>query len=222
MRLPAAILATSLCLCLSAAAGTDTPRPTGVIRGTVVDEHGVPVEKAVVRVTPVGRPLLYVLPWAETDAQGHFAIRNLDWGKWSTSASKPSEGYPDLPSDLYKKGGKFPVVVLSPASPAAEVQIQFAPKAGILTGRVSDSVTGAPIQAGFEFRRHGSSRFELGMGEPSNYRVFLPASETMDMEVSAPGYQTAYFPALNLSSGEKQKLDIELQPATDGDREGGL
>ncbi|MDE3136467.1 MAG: carboxypeptidase regulatory-like domain-containing protein [Acidobacteriota bacterium] len=178
----------------------------------MVDEHGVPVEKAVVRVTPVGKALGYVLPWAETDAQGRFAIRKLDWGTWSTSASKPSEGYPDLPSVLYEKGGKLPMVVLSASSPAAEVEIQFAPKAGILTGRVSDSVTGAPIQADFEFRRHGSSRFEFGMGQPSNYRVFLPASETMDMKVSAPGYQTAYFPALNLSSGEEQKFDIELQP----------
>jgi len=213
MRTPAAIFAICLCLCLTAAARADTPKPTGVIRGTVVDEHGAPIEKAVVRVTPMGRSLGYELPWAETDAQGRFAIRNLDWGEYSTSAGKESEGYPEGSGSFYERGGKFPIVVLSPVSPETEVQIELAPKAGILTGRVSDSVTGAPIKAGFDFKRPGSSRLELITGQPSNYRVFLPASETMDVGVSARGYQTAYFPSLNLSSGQEEQLDIQLQPS---------
>ena len=213
MRIPAAIFAACLCLCLTAAARTDTPKPTGVIRGTVVDEHGVPVEKAVVRVTPMGRPLAYMSPWAETDAQGRFAIRNLDWGQYASFAGKESEGYPEGPFSFYQSGGKFPMIILSPASPEAEVQIQFAPKAGILTGRVSDSVTGAPIKAAFDLSQADTPNSFISMGEPSSYRILLPASETIDIAVSAPGYQTAHFPAFNLSSGERETLDIQLQPS---------
>lgn len=69
----------------------------GTISGTVLDRQGSAVAGATVTadyvcVTPcVNRRLL---DQTETDAQGRYRFKHLEYGRYSVSAEKPKENYP--------------------------------------------------------------------------------------------------------------------------------
>ncbi len=51
--------------------------------------------------TPADRPIMGIVPHADTDADGHFVIQRLRLGKFRVSASKEEEGYPELASNFH-------------------------------------------------------------------------------------------------------------------------
>ena len=57
----------------------------GEIEGTVIDDSGKLVAKAIVAIHPEGRPD-QVWPQAHTDERGHFALRDLPVGTYTLSA----------------------------------------------------------------------------------------------------------------------------------------
>ena len=151
---------------------------------------------------------------------GHFSIDQLDWGEYVVGARKDEDGYPYQLNRLYVTG-PLPRVTLSPQEPVAKVQIQFAWKAALLAGRVTDAATGTPLQASFKLSRKPDSPNENYLtGQFADYKVLLPPDTQIYIEVSADGYKTWYFAggsdpsrrsSLRLGPGETVNLNIALE-----------
>lgn len=188
----------------------------GAIGGLVLDEGSAPVVGANVSVDPVdGRAHGSLVRSVETDASGRFVLDRLSWGKYKVLAKKEDAGYPDLRWSLYSDD-MYPMAEIGPSSPKAAVCIQLGPRAGILTGLVSNARTGAPVGASFRLTRSASPRKWILSAAAPDYRVLLPSSTDVLLEVSAPGFKTWKFPStLNLQPGAEMHLDIALEPAED-------
>jgi hypothetical protein len=196
-------------------------RDKGTIDGTVTNELGKPVFKAKVHAELITkRPESTLYRFEETDENGHFSIDQLAWGEYVVGAMKKEDGYPYQLNRLYVTGS-MPRVTLTAQDPVATVQIQFAWKAALLRGRVTDATTGAPLQASFKLSRFPDSPSQNYLtGQFADYKVLLPPDTPIYIEVSAEGYKTWYFGAgsdaskrspLRLGPGETMNLNIALE-----------
>jgi hypothetical protein len=197
-------------------------RDKGVIEGTVTNEMGKPVFKAKVHADLIGaHPQSTLYRFEETDENGHFSIDQLGWGEYVVGAMKKEDRYPYQLNKLYVTSA-LPHVTLTPHEPVAKVQIQFAWKAALLAGRVTDATTGAPLQTTFTLSRQPDSSSETySTGQFADYKVLLPPDTAIYIEVSADGYKTWYFVGgaitsgrspLRLGPGETLNLNIALEP----------
>ena len=196
----------------------------GLIRGMVVDEEGVPVSGAKVHAEPtVRRAGSLFMRFVETDAAGRYVIDRLDWGTYRVFAMKEESGYPNMYWSLYSKDA-LPTATVGPSTPVADFKIQMGPKAGILSGSVTNALTGSPVNAGFKLIGVASPNQWISTSVPPDYGVLLPADTDILLEVSAPGYQTWYYGGasdiskrspLRLASGSRMHLDVLLEPAHD-------
>jgi hypothetical protein len=140
----------------------------GSIIGTVQDEAGNPVSGAKVRADPMDRPSGgSAVRDVQTDADGHFRIDHLDWGKYKLFAKKEESAYPDTYWSFYS-GDALLVATLSPLAPVADIRIPLGPKAGILKGIVRNSITGAPLSAGFKLSRVDDSNRWISTSVPAD------------------------------------------------------
>jgi hypothetical protein len=96
--------------------------------------------------------MIGVVPQNQTDLTGHFAIDRLSWGRYGISAAKEDEGYPAMLSEFFTRNHPAQEVTLGPDNPSATVPIRLGPKAGKLTGTVTDAVTSAPLSPCADFR----------------------------------------------------------------------
>lgn len=192
------------------------PQTDGTISGTVMDERGAPVAKAKVNADPTdGRPRASLVRSVETDENGHFLIDRLSWGSYRVFAQKEDAGYPNMNWSFYSDD-IYRTVEISANAPKTEVRIQLGPRGGILTGSIRNALTGAPLGATFKLARTTSPNKWISPGVASDYRVLLPSSTDVVLEVSAPGFKTWTFPSpLNLQPGAEMHLDIALEPVHD-------
>jgi len=213
----------ALCLRLSAtgrfASADENP---GVIQGVVAYENGNPAGGATVYAFPMDRALGAIIPRAMADENGNFVIRNLWLGKYALGGEKLSEDYLDMTNPFYGDD-KFETVILTSDRPAATVNTRLGSKAGILTGTVSDAVTGAPLNPCVEFRR--SKRPEIFLSGTglinAKYRALVPADTDVLIKVWYGGHKPWYYPGttniaqsrpINLGPSQEIKLEIRLQP----------
>lgn len=209
--------------CLALAGGVLAYQPQAVARisGAVLAEQGQPIAGAVVWADLLGNsPKALPIPHAETDKDGRFVINHLEWGAYKLRAMKEEDGYPNTHWSFYSNGSS-PTVRLTRESPAQQVTIALGPKAGALTGAISDLVTGKPLSGSVRMWRIKSPDNFFGTSVNSHYRVLLPPNVEVGVEVSAPGYQDWYYPGyadasqsapLSVGSGETVHLDIGLRP----------
>jgi hypothetical protein len=191
----------------------------GTISGTVVDENNVPLVLAKVNANPAdNRPTGSLIRYVETDSSGYFQIDRLLLGKYRVFAKKEDTGYPDVQWSFYSSD-LFPIVSITATNPAVELRIQLGPKGGLLMGSVTNAVSGAPVKAGFKLVRAGDTDKWISTSPPAEYRVLLPPSTDVFLEVSAPGYETWYYggpsdpsrrPPLHLKSGSQMRLDVPM------------
>lgn len=196
----------------------------GLIGGIVTYENGRPVRGATVYAVPLGRAIGAIIPHADSDETGHYAIRiSRSWfERFAVVAKKEDEDYPDLSKEFYSDG-KFQTVNLSASHPNATVIIRLGPKAGVLLGTVVDAVTKAPLSPCVEFRRLAEPfNFLSGSGlvHPT-YKLLVPPDTDILLNMYLDGYKTWYFPGtvekakqqpVRLRPGEKRAADIELAP----------
>jgi len=201
-----------VCGALSSAGSTPvaaTPGNAGTITGTVVDVQSRPVSGAKVYAEISGVALATALPWAETDATGQFAIRNLAWGSYR--AEKLNAGYPPTYLDLYGQG-RVPSVTISPGAPTTRVVVRLGPKAGVLRGQVVSGQTGEAIaNATFELRRVGHPTQSATIAAPSKFSVFVPARKTILVTVTAPGFGP-WHTRVHTRPGEVRMVTPRLPP----------
>jgi hypothetical protein len=199
---------------------TGQAHPDGRILAIVMNEGGNPIQQAKVWAQVANRPTIGALRFVETDADGRSEIDRLEFETFNVFAMKEDEGYPDIEFAFYGEGVPH-MVSLSPEQPAANVVLKLGPKAGVLTGSVTDKVTGKAIGAGFMLRRAKNPTNFLSRSGASNCRLPLPPETEITLEVSADGYETWFYAdpsdsskplPIRLSPGTEMHLDIQLQP----------
>jgi hypothetical protein len=214
-RLTVALIAVLFWTSLSSA------QDNGSIAGTVVGEGGKSVQGATVYAHPMDRPMAGIIPHATTDGSGSFTISMLDYGRYSVSAAKPDEGYPELYLAFYAGlRANLPVVRLYAKHQFASVVLRLGSKAGILKGTVADALTGKPLNANVEFRWALEPRnFLSGSGlTNAEFRILVPSNNPVTMVVSLEGYENWTYltdksqmkNAILLRPGEELHLDIRL------------
>jgi hypothetical protein len=67
------------------------------------------------------------------------------------------------------------------------VVVNLGPKAGILTGTISDALTGKPIPAGFDLAQVKDRTRWMRTSAAPNFRVLIPSSKEIEVKVSATG-----------------------------------
>jgi hypothetical protein len=185
-----------------------------------VDETGVPVVGAHVNADPAEtRPGRVAIRSSDTDAEGRFVVNRLAFGKYKVFAKKEEAGYRDMSWSFYSNE-VFPTVTLTPSAPAATLKIQVGRKSAVLTGSVTNAVTGAPINAGFKLARASSLEKWISTSMAPRYRVLLPPGTDVLVEVSAAGFKTwTLCSPLRLPAGAQMHLDIPLEPASHLEKE---
>jgi hypothetical protein len=194
---------------------------SGRIQGIVTYEDGKLVKGATVSAYPTDRPMNGIVPHADTDETGHFAIPRLWLGKFVVSAKKEDEDYPDTSSAFYSDG-KVEAVTLTSNHASATVTIRLGPKAGVLVGTVADAVTGAPLNPCVDLHRASdANNFLSGTGlVNAKYRLLVPSDREVIMKIWHEGYLAWYYPGANdnseakplrLKFGEEKTLHIRLQ-----------
>jgi len=163
-----------------------------------------------------------IIPHAATDETGHFAIPQLQLGKYAVAVEKLDADYPDMSKQFYSDG-KFETVFLSARHAAGDVTLRIGPKAGVLMGTVADAVAGSPLRACVELIRASEPNNFLsssGLIKP-NYRLLIPPNAGVLVKMWLDGYKPWYFPGtvdksesrpVHLKPGEVVTLDIRLQP----------
>lgn len=221
--LPFVVIVLSLCAQLAGIVVlANADADNGLIEGTVRYENDDPANGATVYASPMDHAIAGIVPHAKTDENGHFIIPHLFLGKYAVGAEKLNEEYLDTTKQFYSDG-KFDTVTLTSGHPLASVNIRLGPKAGILTGTVSDAVTGAPLDPCVEFRRaKNPGNFLSGTGlVNAQYRVLVPSDTDILMKVWYGGHKPWYYPGttdkaqsrpVNLKPGEETRLDIRLEP----------
>lgn len=225
MRIRTAI-PTLLSVALALVGSAAIAQPKGAISGTVVDQTGAPISRAMVRIDPAdGRPRVDLVRYVDTNREGEFLMDRLDWGKYRVFAMKESAGFPNMVWSFYSNN-VFPRVSISPKVPLAQIRLRLGAKAAILTGVVADATTGKPLNPGFKLIRAESPEEWLSVTQLAHYRVLIPSSTKVIFEVSAPGYETLFYggpkdPARHgpvyLEPDTVKRLDIKLRPKTQGE-----
>lgn len=196
----------------------------GLIYGIVTYQDRKPAKGATVYAAPLGRAIGAIIPHADSDETGYYAIRiPRSWfGKFAVAAKKEDEDYPDMTWQFYSDG-KFQTVTLSASHPEANVIIRLGPKAGVLKGTVADARSNESLSPCVEFRRAAEpNNFLSGSGlvKPT-YKLLIPADTDVLMQISLDGYRTWYFPGtidresqqpVRLKPGEIRTVDIRLVP----------
>jgi hypothetical protein len=191
----------------------------GSIEGTVTDEGGMAVSGATVYAFSIGRPTAAAIPTTETDPEGHYIFKRLDYGRYAVAAGKPAEGYPTpwyVPNCEHKKD---PEIELTDENQSAKLDLRFGKKAGVLVGTVTDADSGNPLDANVEFRCIvDTSQFVNGSGlTNARFRVLVPSNTPVSMTVSQTGYENWHFTRnravepLMLAPGETLTLEIKLK-----------
>jgi hypothetical protein len=197
---------------------------SGSVEGIVVGESGVPLSGAVAYARPVDRPMMGIVPHADTDETGHFVIRNLGFGLYSVFGAKEDEDYPGLTTGFY--GVKSQRVRVDMNHPRSTVTVQLGPKAGVLYGTVTDAITGGSLNPCAELRvMPHPDKFVSGTGlVGANYRLLVPSGVDVAFKIWLAGYDLWYYPgvaykaastALHLQPGEEMTVNVQLQPRND-------
>jgi hypothetical protein len=200
-------------------AGVSFGQGYGSIEGTVTDEGGMAISGANVYAFRIGRPTATAIPTAETDAEGHYRFKRLDYGRYAVAPAKPAEDYPTpwyVPNCAHMK---YPEIELSDENQSAKLDLRFGKKAGVLVGTVTDADRGNPIDANVEFRCIADPReFVSGSGlTNARFSVLVPSDTPVSMTVSQTGFENWHFtrngkvePIL-LAPGETLILEIRLK-----------
>lgn len=201
---------------LVSAQGTEVGE--GVIQGVVLGEGARPVRGAKVHADLKGVPMAKKIRYVETDENGFFLIDQLEFGTYYVAAKNDEEGYGDSGFSFFNDQ-PVPTAQISARQRIADVVINLGPKAGILTGTISDAVTGKPIAAGFWLVQAKDRNKWMSTSAAPDFRVLIPSAKEMEVKVSAPGYEDWVYqnPAirsqvLRIDPGSEIHLDIQLRP----------
>ena len=183
----------------------------GSMNGIVTDEAGKAVAGATVYANPVDRPIMGIVPHSTTDKSGHFEIKGLSWGLYAVSGAKADEGYPEMLSAFFTRNQVMQKVTLAPETSTATLTVLLGPKAGRLTGTVTDGLTSAPLSPCTKFSWASEpNNYLLGTGlVTSDFNTLIPSNTGVLWKVWLDGYKPWYYPG---TSDESAATTLRLQP----------
>lgn len=195
-------------------AQTNAKRLPGEIKGTVVDQSGGLVSAATVYAVPQGLVLDDATPHSvRTDSNGRFDFRNgLELGSYKLYSRKDADGYLN-PLDAFYGDGESVEVALSPQHPLARVKVKLGRQAAVISGRVFDAESGAPLKA------YVGLTDEDGNGHSTvvdgDYDLVLPSEKNVTLMVTIIGTRRPLVPvsSLRLAPGQRIYMDIPIAAA---------
>ena len=206
----------SLCIILVA----QTPEGPGFIDGTVLDEIGRSVKDAQVQAMLFDGEKMVTGFSTHTDDNGSFRYDRLQLGHYGLYAGKLEAGYRDTNDPC--AGTRLVPVKLTSDEPSGRAMLRFAPKAGILTGWVTNAKTGERLNA--ILRISMPHCYETnGVSSRYKFHVLIPADTRVTLEVTAKGYKPwlyadPSYPSrllrFELHSGSELELNIQLESDT--------
>jgi hypothetical protein len=210
-------------------AGSPDANDFGVIKGTVVDPRGKPVEGAVVHESSNdGRPLGGTLfqTATTTDAEGNFVLGQvIPAEKVAIWAYKYSDYYEDVMEPFTfnrPKNLKIPVVEVKAGQTITGIRIQFAQKVGKLHWYVRDADTNELVHGVFikwcrkgvapKYCIHGSSPSDyeglISLGVGISIQIEPDDGQHVKWEYRNPKTRSPYFRA---RSGETETVNVYLR-----------
>lgn len=206
----------------------------GTISGTVLDEHGVPEKHLTLEYLDIdGGPFLGVIPQTETDENGHFSFKinvtrnedgTLSGGRWEVRPRYDSSRtgyYPPDRTRFYRTERNFNAqkIEVTPEAPNAIIEIRLGTRAGVLIGKVTDGMTGHPIEPYATIKIAWASDPTVWFGgntieKSGKYRLLVPPDTELTLSaVTMRGYKPyQYQGVISVGSGQDRVLDIQLQP----------
>jgi hypothetical protein len=152
---------------------------------------------------------------ATTDEHGKFRVNNLEFGSYLVAPHLDTleSHYPPGTSAFYNK--HLERFTLSQESPQATLSLTLDPPCLILRGMVTDSVTGHPLVATINLSHTNDKDkwVRFGSAATGAYRTWIPRGQTLEMTVSAPGYEEFRTTIESIEDGEDPTLNISLAPA---------
>ena len=191
--------------------------PLGGISGLVVNERGQAVSGVTVSAHRMDHPFMGIAPWAETDGAGKVTLEHLELGTYAICAKKGGDGYREICSDILRKD-RAPTAALTRQAPTAAALVVIGPKAGTVSGTITDAVTGAPLNAGLWIRTSPDNGRFVQESTSSHFTFLIPPDADLELEVRAPGYQLWRSSVdgglrgkpFRIKSEEKRTLEIRL------------
>ena len=195
----------------------------GMVQGVVLDASDQPVQDSQVRANFTGG-FDGVVPTAHTDKLGHFVIQGLTLGKWSVTASKEHDGYPDESNGFYGGLSSPAIIVALDARHAQQtVTVHLGRKAGVIFGSVADAHTGTPLEPCAELRwKHAPYYSWQGYGLlRADFRILVPADADITLTVWLWGYDPWFYRSkdgqdfFRVHAGDELSVSIQLAPNKD-------
>lgn len=192
----------------------------GQIEGRILTSDGNPINQAkVYAVLKLEGPVIRRHPLTFTDENGRFVLPRLAAGEYAIHAFKESEGYPNLTFNFYAAaygGQSLPTVIVRSGKISRGVTIKLGPKAGRLVIKVTDAISGLPIEnAEVALNHQGKplTLFKSGATERGGvFRLLAPSSVNINLEVTAKGYRSWRY----LRTEKNRQIDtLQVSPGTD-------
>ncbi|HEX8802472.1 MAG TPA: carboxypeptidase-like regulatory domain-containing protein [Terriglobales bacterium] len=198
----------------------------GIIAGKVLDEQGQPAVGAQVCVK---NEHTEAMPdcFTKTDDSGQFRVENVSMGTVVLSPSKPAEGYCGPGSDGSNPTATPQTVILTAASPRANVVLKLGPKGGMVAPMVADLVTGQPIYTFFveatvyDAEHPYGNPVQAGLISEGSTSLCVPANTDLSLLVKASFYKAVSYPSatqphvpatIRLRPGETVSFRVGLSP----------
>ena len=207
------LLATSLGLPAQEA----RPPATGSVEGLLVDRDGKPASGFDIWVIGTSQTSDYKVD-LRSNEKGRFFAKGLHFGSYVLSPFLGTEDsrYPPGTGAFFDKHlARF---TISPGNPAATVKVQLEPPTLIISGIVTDMVSGTPLAAEMEMWQTDDPQYKwvkFGAASTGKYRCWLPAGKAIVLRATAEGYQDFETTIPAITSGVDPVVDIAMVPKKD-------
>ncbi len=187
--------------------------PTGHIAGKVIDQNGSSVEAATVYAISQDAVLGDVTGRsAKTDSHGRFDFREgLEFGTYKLYAQKDADGYLAPQDPFYADADNAIVkVALNRKHPASVATIRLAKQAAVISGKVFDVDSGAPLTAYVGLIDDDGNGHSVVVD--GDYNLTVPSDKNFKLMVTVLGTRRPLAPvsSLRLETGQRIYMDIPI------------
>ena len=193
------------------------------VEGTVLNQHGDPVEGATVYAESESRPLHGRRATSITDNQGHYLLANVwpDKKPVTIYAYKSTEFYGDPTICCYRsQSALFPQLIMKPGESVHNVIVRLGEKAAVIRIKILDAKTRESLQSPIVFVCTSSNPNDCtGRSVSSQDDVFVPPG-SVSLSIQAPKYTewkysdpSAGTSFMSISGGEIRSIIVEMEMA---------